>query len=208
MKNNVDYSIYLCTDRDIMTSTTIEDCVEQALKGGASVIQLREKNCSSNEFFEVGLNLKSITKKYNVPLIVNDRLDIALAIGADGVHVGQDDLPCKTVRKIVGNDMIIGVSATDLKEAVKAEKDGADYIGVGAMYSTGTKTDAKIVTIEELKIIRNTIKIPIVVIGGINKQTMSNFKGIGIDGIAVVSAIVAQKNIENATRELLKLWKD
>ena len=208
MKHGIDYSLYLCTDRRLMTSPTIEASVESALRGGTTVIQLREKDCSSREFYELGLRVKKITDAYHAPLIINDRVDIALAVGAAGVHVGQGDLPCKVVREIVGPDMIVGVSAATLEEAVRAEQDGADYLGVGAMYATATKTDTRPVSMEELLKIRAAVKIPIVVIGGINKQTLGNFKGTGVDGLAVVSAIVAQPDPEAAARELLRMWKE
>lgn len=208
MKHGIDYCLYLCTDRRLMTSPTIEASVESALRGGTTVIQLREKDCSSREFYELGLRVKKITERYNAPLIINDRVDIALAVGAAGVHVGQGDLPCKVVREIVGPDMIVGVSAATLDEAVRAEQDGADYLGVGAMYATATKTDTRPVSMEELLKIRAAVKIPIVVIGGINKQTLGNFKGTGVDGLAVVSAIVAQPDPEAAARELLRMWKE
>ena len=208
MKHGIDYSLYLCTDRRLMTSPTIEASVESALRGGTTVIQLREKDCSSREFYELGLRVKKITDAYHAPLIINDRVDIALAVGAAGVHVGQGDLPCKVVREMVGPDMIVGVSAATLEEAVRAEQDGADYLGVGAMYATATKTDTRPVSMEELLKIRAAVKIPIVVIGGINKQTLGNFKGTGVDGLAVVSAIVAQPDPEAAARELLRMWKE
>ena len=208
MKHGIDYSLYLCTDRRLMTSPTIEASVESALRGGTTVIPLREKDCSSREFYELGLRVKKITDAYHAPLIINDRVDIALAVGAAGVHVGQGDLPCKVVREIVGPDMIVGVSAATLDEAVQAEEDGADYLGVGAMYATATKTDTRPVSMEELLKIRAAVKIPIVVIGGINKQTLGNFKGTGVDGLAVVSAIVAQPDPEAAARELLRMWKE
>lgn len=208
MKHGIDYCLYLCTDRRLMTSPTIEASVESALRGGTTVIQLREKDCSSREFYELGLRVKKITERYNAPLIINDRVDIALAVGAAGVHVGQGDLPCKVVREIVGPDMIVGVSAATLEEAVRAEEDGADYLGVGAMYATATKTDTRPVSMEELLKIRAAVKIPIVVIGGINKQTLGNFKGTGVNGLAVVSAIVAQLDPEAAARELLRMWKE
>ena len=208
MKHGIDYSLYLCTDRRLMTSPTIEASVESALRGGTTVIQLREKDCSSREFYELGLRVKKITERYHAPLIINDRVDIALAVGAAGVHVGQGDLPCKVVREIVGPDMIVGVSAATIDEAVQAEEDGADYLGVGAMYATATKTDTRPVSMEELLKIRAAVKIPIVVIGGINKQTLGNFKGTGVNGLAVVSAIVAQPDPEAAARELLRMWKE
>ena len=208
MKHGIDYSLYLCTDRRLMTSPTIEASAESAIRGGTTVIQLREKDCSSREFYELGLRVKKITDAYHAPLIINDRVDIALAVGAAGVHVGQGDLPCKVVREMVGPDMIVGVSAATLEEAVRAEQDGADYLGVGAMYATATKTDTRPVSMEELLKIRAAVKIPIVVIGGINKQTLGNFKGTGVDGLAVVSAIVAQPDPEAAARELLRMWKE
>ena len=208
MKHGIDYSLYLCTDRRLMTSPTIEASVESALRGGTTVIQLREKDCSSREFYELGLRVKKITDAYHAPLIINDRVDIALAVGAAGVHVGQGDLPCKVVREIVGPDMIVGVSAATIDEAVQAEEDGADYLGVGAMYATATKTDTRPVSMEELLKIRAAVKIPIVVIGGINQQTLGNFKGTGVNGLAVVSAIVAQPDPEAAARELLRMWKE
>lgn len=208
MKHGIDYSLYLCTDRRLMTSPTIEASAESALRGGTTVIQLREKDCSSREFYELGLRVKKITDAYHAPHIINDRVDIALAVGAAGVHVGQGDLPCKVVREIVGPDMIVGVSAATLDEAVRAEEDGADYLGVGAMYATATKTDTRPVSMEELLKIRAAVKIPIVVIGGINKQTLGNFKGTGVNGLAVVSAIVAQPDPEAAARELLRMWKE
>lgn len=206
MKSKIDYSLYLCTDRSIMSDTSIEECVEKSLRGGVSVVQIREKDCSGKEFLQLAKSVKEITKRYNVPLIINDRVDVAIAVGADGVHVGQDDLPCADVRSMVGEDMIIGVSASSLTEALKAQQDGADYIGVGAMFATDTKTDAKVVTMEELDRIRREVSIPIVVIGGINKTTLPDFIGKGIDGIAVVSAIVSQNDVEGAARELKSMF--
>ncbi len=183
-----------------------EECVEKSLKGGVSVVQIREKDCPGKEFLQIAKSVKEITRRYNVPLIINDRVDVAIAVGADGVHVGQDDLPCAIVRSMVGEDMIIGVSASSLTEALKAQQDGADYIGVGAMFATDTKTDAKVVSMEELDRIRREVSIPIVVIGGINKTTLPDFIGKGIDGIAVVSAIVSQNDVESAARELKSMF--
>ena len=206
MKNKIDYTLYLCPDRDLMSSATIEENVELAIKGGCTVIQLREKNCSSKEFYDLAVSVKKITDKYNVPLIINDRVDIAMAVDAAGVHIGQSDLPADVVRRIIGDDKIIGVSTAKLAEALKAVKDGADYLGVGAMYSTDTKTDARPVTMEELKKIRTNVDIPIVVIGGINMNTLGNFKNIGIDGLAVVSAIVAQPDVEKAAKDMYEAF--
>ncbi|GEQ23318.1 thiamine-phosphate synthase [Clostridium butyricum] len=206
MKPKIDYSIYLVTDRDLMSTKTLEEAVEEAVKGGCTLVQLREKECSSLDFYTTAINVKRITDKYKVPLLINDRLDIALAVDAAGVHIGQSDLPCSVVRKIVGDDKIIGVSAGTLENAIKAENDGADYIGVGAMYATGTKKDAKHTSMDELKKIRENISIPIVVIGGINKERITDFNGTDIDGLAIVSAIISQKDIYKATSELKDLF--
>ncbi len=206
MKNKIDYTLYLCTDRDLMSTDTIEESVEQAVKGGCTVVQLREKNCSSKEFYELAVRVKEITDRYHVPLIINDRVDIALAVDAAGVHIGQSDLPASVVRNIIGKDKILGVSAARREEALKAVEDGADYLGVGAMFATNTKTDARPVTMEELKGIRAAVSIPIVVIGGINMNTLERFKGTGIDGLAVVSAIIAEKDIEAAARNMYQAF--
>jgi thiamine-phosphate pyrophosphorylase len=205
---NVDYSLYLVTDRDLMSSKTIEESVSEAINGGCTAIQLREKNTSSRDFFETAKRVHEITKKAGVPLIINDRVDIALAINAEGVHIGQSDLPCEIVRKIVGEKMIIGVSASNLSEAEAAVNAGADYIGVGAMFATGTKTNAKITTLDELRAIRAATALPIVVIGGINKDTIPLFEGISIDGIALVSAIVSAKNVVAAAKEMKSLFEE
>ena len=201
-KQEIDYTLYLCTDRDLMSTDTIEEAVEQAVKGGCTVVQLREKDCSSLEFYETALRVKKITDQYKIPLIINDRVDIALAVNADGVHVGQDDLPAASVRRILGGDKVIGVSAGSVREAVKAREDGSDYLGVGAMHATSTKTDADVTTVEELKKIREMVDLPIVAIGGMNKQTLPELKGTGVDGIAVVSAVIAADDIERAASEL------
>ena len=208
MKAKIDYSIYLVTDRDLMSTKTLEEAVEQAIIGGCTLVQLREKDCSSLDFYNTAVKVKQITDKYNVPLLINDRLDIALAVDAAGVHVGQSDLPVAVVRKIIGEDKIIGISAGTLEEALKGQMDGADYLGVGAMYATGTKKNAKITSMEELKKIRESVSLPIVVIGGINKERIKEFKGMGIDGLSIVSAIIAQKYIADATMELKTIFKE
>ncbi|SFC93176.1 thiamine phosphate synthase [Clostridium uliginosum] len=206
MKNKIDYSIYLVTDRELMSTKTLEESVEKAIKGGCTLVQLREKDCSSLDFYNTAIKVKEVTDKYNVPLIINDRLDIVLAVDAAGVHVGQSDIPANIVRNILGEDKIIGVSTGCLEEALKAVKDGADYLGVGAMYTTGTKKDANLISMDELKRIRENVDLPIVVIGGINKKTVKDFENTGIDGLAVVSAIISPKDITNATKELKELF--
>ncbi|MDR1748768.1 MAG: thiamine phosphate synthase [Spirochaetaceae bacterium] len=206
MKPEIDYTLYLVTDRELMSSATIEENVEQAIRGGCTLVQLREKKASSRCFYETALRVRQITRRMGVPLIINDRADIAAAVDADGVHVGQEDMPPEAVRKIIGPDRILGVSAGTLDEALTAERDGADYLGIGAMYATGTKTDAALTGMDELRDIRRRIKLPIVAIGGINKETVLSFAGTGIDGIAVVSAIVSRPDVETAARELKALF--
>jgi len=207
MKHNVDYTLYLVTDRELMAADSIEECVEQAVLGGCTVVQLREKISSSKEFFHTASRVREITTRLGVPLIINDRADIAVAVDADGLHIGQDDLPYKAARRIVGQDKILGVSSSSLTEALTAVEAGADYIGVGAMFTTCTKADANFTSIDELRLIREKINIPIVVIGGINKETIPLFHGIGIDGIAVVSAIVSQADAKKAAQEIKELFK-
>lgn len=199
----IDYTLYLVTDNKQAGDRGVPAIVEQAIQGGVSLVQLREKDCDSGELLQRALKVKEITDKYDVPLIIDDRVDIMLASDAAGVHVGQSDLPAEIVRKIIGPDKILGVSAGTVEEALKAEKDGADYIGVGAMYPTSTKTDADITTMEELAKIRKAVRIPIVVIGGINEKTIPNFKNMGINGYAVVSAIMKSNEPKKAASLLL-----
>ncbi len=207
MRFKVDYSLYLVTDRKLMSMVSLEEAVEQAILGGVSLVQLREKQASTWEFYQIALKVKSVTDRYRVPLIINDRVDIALAVDSCGVHVGQQDLPVVKTRELLGNHKIVGVSVSCLKEAEKAQADGADYLGVGAMFTTDTKTDAHTVSIKELKRIRSAVSLPIVVIGGINKDTISCFMGLGVDGIAVVSAIISASDIKAAAKELTKLFR-
>lgn len=199
---NIDYTLYLVTDRELMSCPTVEECVERAIAGGASVVQLREKSYTSHEFYELAVRVKKITAALNVPLIINDRIDICLAADADGVHLGQKDIPCAAARKILGRDKIIGVSAALPEEARQAELDGADYLGVGAVFSTSTKSDTRPVTPEIIRQIRAAVSIPFVAIGGINKNNIVQLYGLGINGAAVVSAVVAQKDIEAAARKM------
>jgi len=207
VKPKIDYTLYLVTDRELMAADSIEECVEQAILGGCTVVQLREKTASSLEFYQTALRVREITSWLGVPLIINDRVDIALAVNAAGVHIGQNDLPYGKVRQIIGPDKVVGVSASNLPEALAAADMGADYLGVGAMFATGTKTDANITGMDELRRIREKVKIPIVVIGGISKETVPLFAGTGIDGIAVVSAVVANRDADGAARELKALFQ-
>ena len=204
-KEKINYGVYLVADRNVLKGKKLTDAIEESIKGGAGIIQLREKNVSSREFLSIAEEVKQITDKYNIPLIINDRIDIALAVNASGVHLGQEDISCKKAREILGKDMIIGVSAHNLREALKAEEDGADYIGCGAVFNTTTKSDTTNIKISDLKKIKESINIKMVAIGGINEKNISNLKGTGIDGVAVVSAILSKDNIRKATEELLNL---
>ena len=201
-KQHIDYTLYLVTDRSVMSDKSLEQAVEQAIQGGCTVVQLREKNITSREFFETAQRIKQITDFYHIPLIINDRTDICLAVNAAGIHVGQQDLPAKVVRSIVGPDKIIGVSAQTVEQAILAEKHGADYLGVGAVFPTGSKDDAEDVPFETLKAICEAVSIPVIAIGGITKDNVKELAGSGICGIAVISAIFASKDIEAATKEL------
>ena len=205
-KMNFDYTLYLVTDRQLMSCDSLTEAVEQAILGGCTMIQLREKELSSLEFYNQAVAVKQVTDKYHIPLIINDRIDIAMAVQATGVHIGQHDLPAAAVRKVIGENMLLGVSASSIAEAIQAQQDGADYLGVGAMFPTGTKTDADSVSMEELQKIRAAVSLPIVVIGGINKGNAGRFKPMGIDGLAVVSAIIAQSDIKAAAAELKDLF--
>lgn len=198
----VDYTLYLCTDSGLMSCKTVEESVEKTIAGGCSVVQLREKTASSLEMYQLACRVKQVTDRYNVPLIINDRLDICLAAGAAGVHLGQSDIPCREARRILGADKIIGVSAATPEEAAKAQADGADYLGVGAVFPTSTKTNTRKVTPETIRGIRSAVQIPFVVIGGVNAQNIAQLYGLGINGAAVISAVVAQPDITAAAREM------
>lgn len=204
--NNINYSVYLVTDSELIKAQTLEDAVEQAIIGGCTVVQLREKELDSGDFYDKAMNIKKITDKYNIPLIINDRLDIALAVGADGVHIGQRDLPARVVRKIVGENMIIGVSVQNVEQAIKAVEDGTDYLGVGAMFATDTKKDADLTTIDELNKICKEVDVPIIVIGGINERTIPLFDDVPIQGVSVVSAILSKDDVTAATRMISELF--
>ena len=213
MHNRADYRLYLVTDRNCLQQQTLEQAVEQAILGGVTLVQLREKAIASKAFYERALRIKAICHHYNVPLLINDRVDIALAVEADGVHIGQSDLPCGVVRQILGKDKIIGVSARTVQQAIQAQADGADYLGVGAMFATSTKADAQTVSVETLNDIRQSVSIPIVAIGGINHTTLPALQqalqaaDTSIDGVAVVSAILGQKDVKLASEKLKEMIK-
>lgn len=203
MDKTFDPCLYIVTDRSWLRGRRLEDQVEEAVLGGATMIQLREKAMSTGEFIHTAEIIKQITDKHKIPLIVNDRLDVALAIDADGLHVGQDDMPAATARRLLGPDKILGVSVGNRDEAIQAEQAGADYIGVGAVFPTGTKTDAIYVEIHELKSMVHAVRIPVIAIGGITESNVTLLRGTGIHGIAVVSAVFAQPD-PGAAAERLK----
>lgn len=204
--DKINYSMYLVTDRKILRNISLPDAIEQAIKGGVTIVQLREKEVTSKKFYNLALKVKEITSKYNVPLIINDRIDIAMLVDADGVHLGQQDVPVIEARKIFGTTKIIGLSASNIDEAKKGVLDGADYLGVGAIFPTKTKLDAKENSIENLKNIKQEIKIPIVAIGGINYENIIEISKTGVAGAAMVSAILGNGNIEEATKNIKKIW--
>lgn len=195
--------LYAVTDRAWVGTKSLYEQVKEALENGVTCVQLREKELDESDFLKEAKQISTLCKEYKVPFIVNDNVDIAIACKADGIHIGQDDMELKSVRKLVGEDMIIGVSVHTVEEALKAQKDGADYIGIGAVFATSTKTDVDVLSFETLKSICEAVDIPTVAIGGIKKDNICKLKGSGIDGVAVVSAIFAANDIATATKELL-----
>lgn len=200
--------LYVVTDRTWLGNNKLEEQVEEIIKAGATFVQLREKELSFDEFVQEGKKIKQITDRYQVPFVINDNIDVALAIDADGVHVGQKDLNAKEVRNLIGKGKILGVSAQTVEQALLAEKQGADYIGVGAVFSTSTKNDANEVSHETLKEICEAVNIPVVAIGGINERNILELKGSGVDGVAVISAIFAKSGLTKATQDLLTLSQE
>ena len=203
--NKIDLSLYLVTDNSDDEEKFL-NTIEEAIKGGVSIVQIREKTADTLDFYNLALKVKEITTNYNIPLIINDRVDVALAIDADGVHVGQSDMQCDVTRKLIGPDKILGVSAATIDEAKKAESDGADYIGTGAVFPTSTKDDAPSVTKQELKEMVESINIPVVAIGGINLENACELIDTGIAGLSVVSAIMSSDNPKKSSEELLNIF--
>lgn len=197
-----DLLLYAVTDRSWTYKEDLYVQVEKALKGGATFIQLREKDLSDSEFLNEAKEIQNLCSKYKIPFVVNDNVDIALKIGADGVHIGQSDMKADDVRALLGDDKIIGVSAHTVEEAVNAQNNGADYLGVGAIFHTNSKKDASTLNYEILKDICNAVDIPVIAIGGITKENVAQLSGSGICGVAVISAIFSQPDIESAAREL------
>ncbi|MGI5859276.1 MAG: thiamine phosphate synthase [Tepidanaerobacteraceae bacterium] len=197
--------LYAVTDRTWLKDRSLADVVEEAIKAGITFLQLREKDLNYASFLQLAREIRNITDKYKIPYVINDNIEVAMACGADGVHVGQSDMDAKDVRRIIGQDKILGVSAQTVEQAVLAEKNGADYIGVGTVFPTSTKLDAEGVSFETLKEICKAVSIPVVAIGGINKDNAMKLAGSSIDGIAVVSAIFAQEDITAAVKELRQI---
>ena len=203
MLDTKDLLLYLCTDRALALGRPIMEAVEAAIDGGVTMVQLREKNISSREFYELALELRALTKRRRLPLVINDRLDIALAVEADGLHIGQSDLPLEAARRIAGKDMFIGVSAGNVEEAVAAERGGADYLGAGAVFSTGSKTDAgDAIGLEALAAICGAVRLPVIGIGGIGPASAQAVMRTGAAGIAVISAVISQPDIKAAAEDL------
>ena len=203
-----DMVLYAVTDRHWLNGESLYSQVEKALKGGATFIQLREKNLGEEEFLAEAKEIARLCKSYHVPFVINDNVDIALEIDADGVHVGQSDMEAGDVRAKLGPDKIIGVSAQTVRKALLAQERGADYLGVGAVFHTDSKADAADISHETLKAITEAVDIPVIAIGGISKENVSELSGTGICGIAVISAIFAEKDIKNATKKLKKLTEE
>ena len=200
--------LYAVTDRAWVGEQSLYEQVESALKGGATCIQLREKELSDEAFLKEALELVELCKQYGVPFLINDHVEIAIQSKADGIHVGQDDMPVAQVRQQVGQDMIIGVSVSTVEEALEAVQNGADYLGVGAMFSTSTKLDVDVLSKEMLRAICMAVNVPVVAIGGIGKSNIAQLSGTGVDGVALVSAIFSAENIEDECRLLRRLSEE
>lgn len=197
--------LYAVTDRTWLKGRSLTHVVEEAIKAGITFLQLREKDLDNASFLQLAREVKSVADKYEIPYVINDNVEVAMSSGADGVHIGQDDMDAEYVRRIIGPDKILGVSAQTVEQAISAEKSGADYIGVGTVFPTSTKLDAETVSFKTLKEICKAVSIPVVAIGGIHKDNAIKLAGSGIDGIAVVSAIFAQEDITAAVRKLRQI---
>ncbi len=200
--------LYAVTDRAWLKDQTLYEQVESALKGGVTCVQLREKELSDEDFLSEALEIGALCKRYNVPFFINDNVEVAIKCKADGIHVGQDDMSAEDVRKLVGDDMMLGVSVHTVKEALDAVKAGADCLGVGAMYSTATKEDADVVSMEALRDICAAVDVPVVAIGGLGKHNIMKLAGTGVDGVALVSAIFSADDIESECKELRRLSEE
>ena len=208
MKAQPDYSIYLVTDDGCLQGRALIDCVREALEGGVTLVQYRAKTASSAEMYDEALQLKALCDSFNVPLIINDRLDIAMAVGAAGVHLGQDDLPCAAARRILGEDYLIGVSAHNPAEAKAALQSGADYLGCGAVFGTATKADVKKLGTEGLEAICKAKELPVVGIGGVTADNYREVRAAGADGAAIVSGILAQPYIRATVEAIARVSQE
>lgn len=197
--------LYAVTDRAWTGNKTLYEQIKEALENGVTCVQLREKNLDEASFIEEAKKISALCRQYNTPFIVNDNVNVAIASNADGIHIGQEDMGLKDVREIVGENMIIGISAHTVEEAKFAQENGADYIGIGAVFETSTKNDVDVIPYEKVKSICDAVDIPKVAIGGINAENILKLKGSGIDGVAVVSAIFGAKDIGKAAKELYTL---
>jgi thiamine-phosphate pyrophosphorylase len=202
-KASIDYRLYLVTDRMALRGRALLPCVEAAINGGVTLVQLREKEMSTAAFYELAVQLKALCHKYRIPFLVNDRLDIALAVDADGVHIGQTDMPLEQARKLLGPDKLIGVSVFTREEALLAQAMGADYLGVGAVFPTPSKADAHFVSLGELAKIKAAVTLPVIAIGGITAANVQQAAR-SVDGVAVISAILAQEDCQQAAAGLLR----
>lgn len=200
----LDLTLYLVTDSEGFSEEEFLSKIEEALESGVTLLQLREKQREGKDLFHLADKVNKLAQKYNVPLIIDDRADIALAVGAAGVHVGQSDLPVAAARKIMGEDKIVGATAKTVEQALEAQNQGADYLGVGAMYPTTTKVKTVITSPDTLKDICDTVDIPAIAIGGLNSTNLDILKGKGMAGISVVSAIMKSTDVKSTTRELRK----
>lgn len=208
MKAQPDYSIYLVTDDGCLQGRALIDCVREALEGGVTLVQYRAKTASSAEMYNEALQLKALCDSFNVPLIINDRLDIAMAVGAAGVHLGQDDLPCAAARRILGEDYLIGVSAHNPAEARAALQSGADYLGCGAVFGTATKADVKKLGTDGLAAICKAKGLPVIGIGGVTADNYREVRAAGADGAAIVSGILAQPDIRATVRAIARVSQE
>lgn len=199
--------LYVVTDRTWIGDNSLINQIEDIINAGATFVQLREKDMPFDEFVAEAKQIKKICEKYKVPFVINDNVEVAIAVDADGVHVGQSDMDALKLRKLLGESKIIGVSASTVEDAIIAQKSGANYIGVGAVFSTSTKLDANNVSHDTLKKICESVTVPVVAIGGINEDNIMNLSGTGVDGVAVISAIFAKEDVSSATKQLLNLSK-
>lgn len=200
--------MYIITDRYWLGDNSLAEQVEESIKAGATFVQVREKDISDDEFIKIAKDIKKVTDKYKIPFVINDNIDVAIAVDADGVHIGQTDEALTNARQKLGKDKIIGVSTQTVEETLKAYKNGADYVGIGAVYSTNTKDNVDVLSHAQIKDCCDCCDIPVVAIGGLNKDTTKLLNGTGVDGISVISAVFGAQDITQATQELVKATED